>query len=58
MINPPFVTTSVKQQKNGVDCGLFSPAFATTLAFGGDPSTATYDAAYWEPIKLSASKIN
>ena len=44
-----LVTTSVKQQKNGADCGLFSPAFATTLAFGGDPSTATYDAAYESP---------
>ena len=36
---------SVKQQKNGVDFGLFSIAFATTLTFGGDPSTVNYDAA-------------
>ena len=36
---------SVQQQKNGVDCGLFSIAFATTLALGGDRSAANYDAA-------------
>ena len=43
---------SVQQQKkltvdglwNGVDCGLFSVAFATTLAFGGDPSTGNCNA--------------
>ena len=40
-----LLTRSVQQQKNGVDCGLFSVAFATTLAFGGDPSTVNYDAA-------------
>ena len=38
-------TRSVQQQKNGVDCGLFSIAFATTLAFGRDPSTVNYDVA-------------
>ena len=43
--NISLVTRSVQQQKNGVDCGLFSVAFASTFAFGGDPSTATYDAA-------------
>ena len=40
-----LVTRSVEQQKNGVDCGLFLIAFGTTLAFVGDPSTVTYDAA-------------
>ena len=34
-----LVTRTVKQQKNGVDYGLFSIAFATTLASSGDPST-------------------
>ena len=29
-----LLTRSVQQQKNGVDCELFSVAFATTLAFG------------------------
>ena len=29
-----LLTRSVQQQKNGVDCELFSIAFATTLAFG------------------------
>ena len=36
---------SVQQQKNGIDCGLFSVAFATTLTFDGNPSTVNYDAA-------------
>ena len=40
-----LVTRSVQQQKNRVDCELFSNAFAATLAFGGDPSIVTYDAA-------------
>ena len=40
-----LLTRSVQQQKNGVDCGLFSIAFATTLAFGGDSLTVSYDAA-------------
>ena len=40
-----LLTRSVQEQKNGADCGLFSIAFATTLAFGGDPSTVNYDAA-------------
>ena len=40
-----LVTKSVQKQKNRVDCGLFSIAFATTLAFGGDPSSITYDSA-------------
>ena len=34
-----LVTRTVQQQKNGVDCGLFSIAFATTLASGGDAPT-------------------
>ena len=41
-----LVTRSVQQQKNAVDCGLFSIAFASTVAFGGDPSAVTYDAAF------------
>ena len=33
----------VQQQKNGVDCGLFAIAFATSLAFHEDPSVTSYD---------------
>ena len=45
------VTRSVQQWKNGVDCGLFSVAFCTTLAFGEDQSTVTYGASLLrEPI--------
>ena len=34
-----LVTRTVQQQKNGVDCWLFSIAFSTTLASGGDAPT-------------------
>ena len=40
-----LVTRSAQHPKNGADCGIFSISFATTLAFGGDPLTVTYDAA-------------
>ena len=40
--NPRHVSTAAK---NGVDCRLFSIAFATSLAFGEDPSNSTYDSA-------------
>ena len=40
-----LVTRSVQQKEYGVDCGLFSIAFASTLAFSEDPLTITYDAA-------------
>ena len=36
---------SAQKQKNGIDCGLFSVAFATTLVFDWNPSTVSYDAA-------------
>ena len=46
-----LLTRCVKEQKNGVDCGLFPVAFASTLAFGGEPSTVNYDVPhYWESI--------
>ena len=34
---------SVQQQRNGVDCGLFAIAFATSLAFGENPGDICYD---------------
>ena len=34
---------SVQQQNNGVDCGVFAIAFATSLAHGNDPCTAAYN---------------
>ena len=40
---------TVQQQKNGVDYGLFSIAFARSLAFGKDPSNSTYDSAALRP---------
>ena len=35
----------VQQQNNGVDSGLYSKGFATSLAFGEDPSNSTNDSA-------------
>ena len=43
--NISLVARSAQQQKNGADYGLFSIAFSSALAFGGDPSTVTYDVA-------------
>ena len=46
----------VQQQKNGVDCGLFSIAFATSLAFREDPSNSTYDSAALRPHLIKCLK--
>ena len=35
----------VQQQTNGSDCGVFSIAFATCLAFATNPSFITFDVA-------------
>ena len=45
--NPEFgiQIQGVQQQNNGDDCGPFAAAFATSLAFGQDPSKVQYDAA-------------
>ena len=34
---------NVQQQQNGSDCGVFSIAFATCLAYGKDPSTVKFN---------------
>ena len=39
----------VQQQNNGVDSGLYSKGFATSLAFGEDPSNSTNDSAVLQP---------
>lgn len=39
-----LVIRSAQQQTNGVDCGLFSNAFTTTLVFVEDWTTKIYDA--------------
>jgi hypothetical protein len=36
------LSANVQQQSNGVDCGLYAIAFATEVAFGFDPSEATF----------------
>jgi hypothetical protein len=43
----------VQQQENGVDCGLYAIAFATTLAFGEDPTKVMYD-----PLQLRGHLIS
>lgn len=37
-----IIFPSVAQQLNGVDCGVFAIAFATSLVFGHDPQNITY----------------
>lgn len=39
-----YVVKSCQRQENGFDCGVFAAAFATSLAFGLDPSKTVYDA--------------
>ena len=46
----------VQQQQNGVDCGLFALAFATSLAFGEDPCKNTYDVKRLRPHLLECLK--
>ena len=38
-----FITLLVQQQGNGVDCGVFAIAYATSLAFGKSPSLCSYN---------------
>ena len=42
----------VQQQSNGVDCGVFSIAFATALAHGFDPSEMSFDLHQMRPHLL------
>ena len=39
----------VQQQLNGVDCGVFAIAFATSLAFNEDPCAITFDSELIRP---------
>ena len=39
----------VQQQTNGADCGVMAIAFACCLAFGTDPSIATFDVPRMRP---------
>lgn len=38
-----MVFHNVQNQRNAVDCGLFSIVFAVSLSFGKVPSTISYD---------------
>ena len=37
------VINSVQQQGNGVNCGVFAIAYATSIAFGENPSLCSYN---------------
>ena len=37
------VVNKVQQQANGVDCGVFAIAYATSLAFGENPTLCSYN---------------
>jgi Ulp1 protease family, C-terminal catalytic domain len=41
--NFSYIVKPCQRQTNGFDCGLYSIAFATSLAAGEDPSTIVYD---------------
>ena len=38
-----ILSKSVQQQGNGVDCGVYAIAFATSLAYGSNPEKESYD---------------
>ena len=38
-----ILSKSVRQQGNGVDCGVSALAFATILAYGSNPEKESYD---------------
>ena len=52
----PDMTINIKpvqQQTNGLDCGVFAIAFATSLLNGEDPTNVTYDVQQLRPHLLS-----
>ena len=38
-----IVSNSVQQQGNGVDCGVYAIAFASSLEYGSNPEKESYD---------------
>ena len=38
-----ILSKSVQQQGNGVDCGVYAIAFATSLEYGSNPEKESYD---------------
>ena len=38
-----ILSKSVQRQGNGIDCGVYAIAFATRLAYGGNPEKENYD---------------
>ena len=52
-----ILSKSVKQQGNGVDCGVYAIAFATSLAYGGNPEKESYDEKKIRPHLVECLKI-
>lgn len=46
---PKVVFPSVQKQTNGVDCGVFAIAFATSIALGEDPCGRVFDTSTMRP---------
>ena len=52
-----FDVVDVQRQRNDHDCGVFSIAFATELAFGGDPANCTCNTAVMRCHLLQALEL-
>ena len=52
-----FDVVNVLRQRNDYDCGVFSIAFATELAFGGDPANCTWSTAVMRSHLLQALEL-
>ena len=52
-----ILSKSVQQQSNGVDCGVYVIAFATSLTYGGNPEKESYDGKKIRPHLVECLKI-
>ena len=52
-----ILSKSVQQQGNGVDCGVYAIAFATSLAYGSNPEKENYDKKKIRPHLVECLKI-
>ena len=52
-----ILSKSVQQQGNGVDFGVYTIAFATSLAYGGNPEKESYDKKKIRPHLVECLKI-
>ena len=52
-----ILSKSIQQQGNGVDCGVYVIAFATSLAYGSNPEKESYDKKKIRPHLVECLKI-